>query len=92
MGRCSSRRMKQNSDTLLLAFRIIVNKSVSRHVDVPYFVFPLGDSLGPRARAHWAHLGDSFDEVISFITALAFPGCADGSVSSSDQRTTKYEP
>ena len=39
----------------------------------------------------WARLGDSFDEVIGFITTLAFPGCADGSVSSSDHRTTKYE-
>ena len=61
----------------------------------------LGESLGPRARAHWAHsfvgsywahLGDSFNEVIGFIATLAFPGCAVGSVSSSEHRTTKYGP
>ena len=40
---------------------------------------------------YWAHLGDSFDEVIGFITTFAFLGCADGSVSSSNHRTTKYE-
>ena len=47
----------------------------------------LGDSWGPficwaqGPGPYWAHLGDSFHEVIGFITTLAFPGCADGSVS-----------
>ena len=57
----------------------------SHFVGPIYLLGPIGP--GP----YWPHLGDSFDEVIGFITTLASPGCVDGKVSSSDHRTTEYD-
>ena len=51
---------------------------------IAYEIFHL--EIGMRA-----HLGDSFDEVIGFITTSALPGCADRSVSSSEYRRTEYD-
>ena len=62
---------------------------IKNPIQIPY-KYPLRLQLAALA-PDWAHLGDSFDEVIGFITTSALPGCADRSVSSSEYRRTEYD-